>query len=123
MIDVWENSSWSERSILAPIVNVKYDRNNVPILVCPYFEPICSNEEAECLEEDEAIAILQEKMFMFNQTEEQIVKFFESIDKFCAKHEIDISNVLRKLNNIGYNPNFGFRIINYGIKERNKSDV
>ena len=39
-IEIWETTTWEEKQLLAPILEVKYDNNNCPVVVFPYFEQI-----------------------------------------------------------------------------------
>lgn len=114
-IEIWDCATWEERSILAPIVGVSYNHNNVPVVTFPRFTPLCSEEDAMFLEEDEAIVMLQEKLNMFGYNDEQIGFFIEQITNFCIDYNVSEEDILRNLNNVGYHPVFGVRIIDYGL--------
>lgn len=116
-IDIWENADWEERSILAPIVGVSYNNYNIPIITFPKFVPLVSEEETYELEEDEAIVELQEKMTEFGYTDEQIGMFLEQVTNFCTDWGINEEDILQNLNNVGYHPVFGVRIIDYGLTD------
>lgn len=114
-IDIWESADWEERSILAPIVAVSYNNYNVPVITFPTFMPLCSEEEAEQMDEEEAIVMLQEKLNMLGYTDDQIGLFIEQITNFCIDWGVNEEDILQNLNNVGYHPIFGVRILDYGL--------
>ena len=116
-IFIWDTSTWEERRILAPIVDTFYDKNNCPVIVYPYFEPLISEQEAFRIEEDEMIERLSELLREKGMDEMKIGNFINDVLLLCEKYGIDEQDILYNLNNIGWNPTFGIRIIDYGLTQ------
>ena len=113
--ELWDDCSWWERGILAPIVHFFYDINNRPVLVYPRFEPLASEDETFRFEEEEVVMELNYRLSQKGMTDEEIGDFIEKILRFCDEYDMNESDTLLNLNNLGWNPVFGARIIDYGL--------
>ena len=113
--ELWDDCSWEERGILAPVVHFFYDLNNRPVLVYPRFEPLATEEETFRFEEEEVGMELNYRLSQKGMTDEEIGDFIEKILRFCDEYDMNESDTLLNLNNLGWNPVFGARIIDYGL--------
>ena len=114
-VELWNDCSWRERGILAPIVHFFYDINNRPVLVYPRFEPLASEDETFRFEEEEVVMELNYRLSQKGMTDEEIGDFIEKILRFCDEYDMNESDTLLNLNNLGWNPVFGARVIDYGL--------
>lgn len=117
-IEVWENASWKERQLLAPIVDMRYDFNNAPILILPKFEPLCGETEANYYEESEVIEEFHRRLALKGLEDYQIGKTIEGFYKICENYNLNPADVVENLSNIGWHPLFGCRIIDYGLSNQ-----
>lgn len=113
--EIWDGCSWEERGILAPVVHFFYDLNNRPVLVFPRFEPLATEEETFRFEEEDVINELSWRLAQKGMTDDEIGNFIESILSFCDYYDMNEGDTLLNLNNLGWNPVFGARIIDYGL--------
>ena len=113
--ELWDDCSWWERGILAPIVHFFYDINNRPVLVYPRFEPLASEDETFRFEEEEVVMELNYRLSQKGMTDEEIGDFIEKVLQFCEDYDMNENDTLLNLNNLGWNPIFGARIIDYGL--------
>lgn len=113
--ELWDDCSWWERGILAPVVHFFYDINNRPVLVYPRFEPLATEEEIFRFEEEEVVTELNYRLSQRGMTEDEIGIFIEKILQFCDDYDMNENDTLLNLNNLGWNPIFGARIIDYGL--------
>ena len=113
--EIWDGCSWEERGILAPVVHFFYDLNNRPVLVFPRFEPLATEEETFRFEEEDVINELSWRLAQKGMTDDEIGNFIESILSFCDYYDMNEEDTLLNLNNLGWNPVFGARIIDYGL--------
>ena len=113
--EIWDNASWEERAVLAPIVDFFYDEYNCPVLVFPRFSPVASEEEACCLEDDECIPFLNNALALQGMEDGDIGKFIETTINVCTDFDLNEEDILYNLSNIGYNSIFSARILDYGV--------
>ena len=114
-VELWNDSSWEERGILAPVVHFFYDINNRPVLVYPRFEPLATEEEIFRFEEEEVATELNYRLSQKGMTDDEIGIFIEKVLQFCDDYDMNENDTLLNLNNLGWNPIFGARIIDYGL--------
>lgn len=113
--ELWDDCSWEERGILAPVVHFFYDLNNRPVLIYPRFEPLATEEEAFRFEEEEVGMELNYRLSQKGMTDNEIGDFIEKVLQFCEDYDMNENDTLLNLNNLGWNPVFGARIIDYGL--------
>ena len=113
--ELWDDCSWKERSILAPVVHFFYDLNNRPVLVYPRFEPLATEEETFRFEEEEVGMELNYRLSQKGMTDNEIGDFIEKVLQFCEDYDMNENDTLLNLNNLGWNPVFGARVIDYGL--------
>lgn len=116
-IKVWEDATWEERKYLAPLLGVRYDYNNAPILAFPKFEPLCSEREANRFEESEIIEEFHKRLGVKGLEDYQIGKIIEGFYQVCHEHCLNADDVIENLSNIGWHPVLGCRIIDYGLSK------
>ena len=114
---VYEVASYKQRNLLAPPVRVFYDNKNVPVVVFPYIQPICTIEQAHELEQDEVFEVLTDKLYKLGMPDDQIGEALERISNLCEEFNLSLDDILGNLSNCGYNPVLGFRVLDYGIDE------
>lgn len=112
---LYDEADWRERESLAPLIDVYYDKNNCPVLVFPYFTPLQSEAEAQVTEDDAVIDVLRRIATQLGVDDETLGYILTGITDFCYAHELDESEMLLNLNNLGYNEHFGIRVIDYGM--------
>ena len=95
--EIWDNSSWGEKQVLAPLVDFFYDDNNCPVLVFPRFKPLATEQEAFSIEDDD------------------IGNFIENIIQVCEEYDLNEEDILYNLSNLGWNATFGARIVDFGL--------
>ena len=113
--EVWNDASWEERKILSPLIDFYYDHNNCPVLIYPRFEPLATETESFRFEDEELIGELQRRLAVKGMTDDEIGDFITNIMSFCDYYDMNESDILRNLNNLGWSPVFGARIIDYGL--------
>lgn len=114
-LEIYNDATWDERAIIAPIIDFFYDRSNCPVLVYPKFEPIASESDSFRLDEDEAIAAIQEFLSKKGLDDNEIGIFIQKIINFCDEYNLRQDDILLNVNNLGYSEIFGPRIIDYGL--------
>lgn len=120
---VYEVASYEQRNLLAPPIRVFYDNKNVPVVVFPYIQPICTIEQAHSLEEDEVFEVLTDKLYNLGMPDDQIGEALERISNLCEEFNLSLDDVLGNLSNCGYHPILGFRVLDYGLDEEFLADM
>lgn len=115
--DSFQLATLREKSILAPLVEVFFDKNNVPVLVYPKFTPIMSVEEAELINEEDSIARLLYEFSLKGADDGELERFYRAGCDFCEVCYLSEEDCLYNLSNIGYHKTFGFRIIDFGLSK------
>lgn len=113
--EVWNDASWEERKILSPLVDFYYDHNNCPVLIYPRFEPLASESESFRFEDEEVVNELSWRLAQRGMTDDEIGTFIERVLQFCDDYDMNENDTLLNLNNLGWNPVFGARVIDYGL--------
>lgn len=105
-IYIWNYSSFSERHILAPIVEVINHETQPPSIVFPRFQPVA--REGQIITIDEILDTYNYDDYMYHT-------FLNNVEDFCEAWALEVDDILDNYNNIGYHPVFGLRIIDYGL--------
>lgn len=114
-IEVWEKASWEEKQLLCPIMGVRHDFNNAPVLLLPKFEPLCSEKEAWRYEENEVVEEFHRRLNLKGLEDYEIGKLLDGFYRLCEERDLNTEDVIENLSNIGWNPVFGCRVIDYGL--------
>lgn len=112
---VWEECNWDEKRLLCPIIDFRYDNNNIPIFIMPYIEPLLTLEEALETDQDDCLDIINNILIRNGKDEEQVGQLFEDILTLCENHGINDEDILYNLSNCGFSNTLGFRILDYGL--------
>lgn len=113
--EVWENSSWKERQVLAPLVDFFYDNNNCPVLVFPRFLPLATEQQAFSIEDDDCFGELYETLVLNGVDDDDIGNFIENIVSICEEYDLNEDDILYNLSSLGWNSTFGARVIDFGL--------
>lgn len=114
-VEIWNDCSWEQRSILAPIIDFYYDELNRPVIIYPYFEPLGSESEIYRFEEEDAIKELHQRLLLKGMEDEEIGEFIQKVLNLCEDFDLVEEDIITNLNNIGWSDIFGVRIIDFGL--------
>lgn len=114
-IKIYDEATWEERKLLAPLLDYFYDKNNSPVLIYPCFEPLVPENEEFRFDEEEVIIELQKRLARKGMSDEEIGLFVEGITEICDIFDLNDDDCLLNLNNIGWSDIFGPRIIDWGL--------
>ena len=106
-IYIWRMATFEELYMIAPIVNIYFSSERLPIVVYPRFTPL--------LEEMGDERQLQGILKYLNCNYSELEEFLKQVPTFCDNWGLNSDDILCNYNNIGYHPIFGFRIIDYGL--------
>lgn len=116
-IQIWNNASEEERELLAPLIHYFFDENDLPVLIFPRFKPLLSEEEMSYLPSELVLcklySILQDK----GLCSADAYSFIQKVIRFCENQGINEDDILNNLNNLGWNKDYGVRIIDYGLDD------
>lgn len=114
---IWNDNVYDFKDILAPILAVGYDERGLPILTMPHFQ-LAKKDTNFYTYTDEEIYILWGRLSVkYNYTFQQLKDFLEKIDDLCDWYGLRRDDIIYNLSNVGYNKEYGFRIIDYGLAE------
>ena len=111
----WFTATDEHRALLAPIVGTGYDEYYLPILYFPKFIPIIDESLIYQYNNTENLIMMGVRLGKLNITEEQVLNFIREIPILCDYLDLNEEDILNNPSNIGYNPTFGLRIIDYGL--------
>lgn len=111
----WYNATEDTRRLLAPIVGTGWSDNYIPILYFPRFTPILDEGQVYSLNNTESLITTGMRLQRFNITEETVIDFLREIPIVCDYLNLNEEDIINNPSNIGYNPTFGLRIIDYGL--------
>lgn len=120
MLLYFEWSTVEEKDLLAPIVKVEYSNNDeghLPQLYFPKFEILVSEEEAFRFTDEDNLIVFALRANAKGISEREIMNFIEKVAKFCDSVGLDKADILYNASNLGYNPELGIRIVDYGLSE------
>lgn len=114
---VWyENITMPNNKLLAPIVDTAEDSiTHLPTLTFPYFEPIVPSDNFYKLSEDEGLIKLGYYCANKGMEFSDVADFVMFTKEMCADYDLNEDDILGNLSNIGWNEEFGLRIIDYGL--------
>lgn len=111
----WYNATEDARRLLAPIVGTGWSENYIPILYFPRFVPLLNEGQVYSLNNNENLIIMGMRLQQFNINEEEVTNFLREIPIICDYLNLNEEDIINNPSNIGYNPTFGLRIIDYGL--------
>ena len=111
----WFAAADQDRALLAPIVGTGYDECYLPILYFPRFTPIIDEGLVCKYNNAENLITMGMRLGQLNITEEEVLNFIREIPILCDYLNLNEEDILNNPSNIGYNPTFGLRIIDYGL--------
>lgn len=111
----WYSATEEARRLLAPIVGTDWTDHRIPILYFPRFIPIIDEGLLYSLNNTENLIIMGMRLQKFNISENDVTNFLREIPSVCDYLELNEEDILNNPSNIGYNPTFGLRIIDYGL--------
>lgn len=108
--ELWETEKYQD--ILCPIIRFfPY----LGIVEMNYIEPIMTREKSELIGEEDAVSFLTKIVLERGGTELEVLTFINRVLTLCRETNLSQDDVLNNLSNIGYNKEFGLRIIDYGF--------
>ena len=112
----WFSTSDILHTYLAPIVSIEYNElNGLPELVFPRFEPLVPENIVETSSEYENNVLLGMKLQALDFSRIGVIKFLRGLPAICTFLGINEDDILHNPSNLGYNSDFGLRIIDYGL--------
>lgn len=113
------NELRANSKILAPILNCFWDERNLPILQYPIFKPFAADENFYQLSDEENLIQLGILGAHFGYDLKYISNFIKEVREICEEFNLREDDILCNLSNIGFNPNYGIRVIDYGLIDEN----
>lgn len=111
----WYTATEDTRRLLAPIVGTDWSEDYFPILYFPYFTPLLDEGKVYSLNNTENLIIMGMRLQRFGISEEEVTDFLREIPIVCNYLNLNEEDIINNPSNIGYNPTFGLRIIDYGL--------
>ena len=109
----WYNADEHMRQFLAPIVHTFKERT--PVLCFPKFLPLVDEKEVYEYNEVENLIASGITMGKTNLETKECIEFYRYIPSICNYLNLEEGDIIYNPSNIGYNPTFGLRIIDYGL--------
>ena len=101
-------------SVLAPIIGTSTDlKTGLPVLYFPRFMPIAAENEA--FPDDYLLIFVGMRAKALGITEKEMRQFIKQVQSACFDLCLEESDIITNPSNIGYNPNYGLKIIDYGL--------
>lgn len=113
-------NNWRGNNVLAPIINVKWDERNLPILIYPKFIPLIEDDNFYKLSDEENFVKLGIMGAYFGYDFEYISNFIQEVRDVCEEFNLREDDIFYNLSNIGFNSQYGLRIIDYGLADDNE---
>lgn len=102
--------------VLAPLTFISTDERRLPILGFPYFEPLASNEDYYKFNDEDYFVKLGMAAERYGVGIDDVKDFIDGIECLCENYPLlREDDILSNLSNIGYNKEYGFRVIDYGL--------
>ncbi len=111
----WYTATEDSRRLLAPIVGTDWSEDYFPILYFPHFTPLLDEGKVYSLNNTENLIIMGMRLQRFGVSEEEVTDFLREIPIVCNYLNLNEEDIINNPSNIGYNPTFGLRIIDYGL--------
>lgn len=114
-ITAWRKANTHERELLAPILKVEYDTYGCPILYYPTFTPLIEDNEIYNYNDSEMFLIAGLRLASHDVSEKELLTFMRELPRLCLSLNLVEEDIIYNFSNIGYNPEYGLRVIDYGI--------
>lgn len=112
------NAYGGKDSVLAPIIGTSVDINTgLPILCFPKFTPIAAENEA--FPDDYLLIFVGMRAKALGITEKEMRQFIKQVQSACFDLCLEESDIITNPSNIGYHPDYGLKIIDYGLSTIN----
>ena len=109
------NELRANNKILAPILDYFWDERNLPILKYPIFKPFVADENFYQLSDEENLIQLGILGAHFGYDLKYMSNFIKEVREVCDEFNLREDDILHNLSNIGFNSNYGIRVIDYGL--------
>ena len=104
--------------VLAPIVDVRWESNGLPILCYPRFAPLIDEGEIWNHTVEELYILLGRRAHLLEIDSEELFDFLDEARDFCVEYDLCEADVFTNPSNIGWHRLFGLRIIDYGLSNK-----
>ena len=111
----WDISPESIKKYLAPIVHTFTEKTGAPTLCFPRFTPILDESIVMSCNEKEVLILTGKRLEHFHVSDETVLDFYRALPQVIDYLNLVEEDVVINPSNIGYNPTFGLRIIDYGL--------
>ena len=101
---------------MAPVVHTYTDKYGLPILCFPRFTPILDESLVFSYNDTERLLIAGKRLEYFHIKDESVIYFYRELPKVIDYLSLAETDIIMNPSNIGYNPTFGLRIIDYGLQ-------
>lgn len=102
--------------VLAPLTFVSTDERGLPILGFPRFEPLASNDNYYQFSDEDYFVKLGMEAEKYGVGIDDVKDFIDGIRCLCEAYPLlREDDILSNLSNVGYNKEYGFRVIDYGL--------
>lgn len=114
-LEIYNSATAEERQLIAPILN-SYYKDNILTLEMPIFTPLLDDKEIWNISENQnQLQLFQ--CFCKYSLKYKYKDFIRKTHLLCEKYDLCEDDIFQNLNNLGYNKNYGIRIIDYGLTE------
>ena len=103
------------KEAIAPIQYFSRDERGLPILEFPKFIPLASDKTFYRFTDEESLIEFGRIAGKLNVDFKEIKDFIEKVKNLCYEFDLYIDDMMYNLSNMGYNKDYGFRIIDYGL--------
>lgn len=120
-IFIYEVLDMKARQLVAPQINITFDKYNLPIIEYINCPSLMTQDEVYNYNENELYTLLGFRAKEAEVTEKSLINFLRNVNDFCSEYELNTEDILNNPSNIGYNPWLGLRVIDFGLM--NDGDV
>lgn len=113
----WNVAPEEIKQFLAPIVATYSDDNGLPVLCYPRFTPLLDEGAVFEHSDNENILLAGKRLEHFHVSDETTINFYRGLPQVIDYLGLVESDIIINPSNVGYNPTFGLRIIDYGLTE------
>lgn len=107
--------------VFAPIQFVTLDDRNLPVIGFPKFIPLDADDEFFRYSEEQCLVKLGYLSNTLNVPYTKVVEFLNKVNDICNYFALQRNDIIYNLSNIGFNDEYGLRVIDYGLLESDKN--